>query len=282
MFEVIIYSIIVVWLFTAGIFDIKTREVPDWLSFSLIAIGLSSRLIYSIFSRDCWIFVYGILGLAVAFVIALFMGYTKQWGDGDGKLLMGVGACLGFSWHFGFFDFVNWPFLLYFFVNSLVIGAVYGMFWAVGLGVLHKKEFVSEFRKWDYWMFLLPLIFIIVFSLFSFLFSAPFNFIFICLVVAIGLGFYLLFFIKIVEKACMYKHVKVGKLVPGDWTAEAIKKNGKLICNKKDVLDEEQIKLLKRFKIKSVLIKEGIPFVPSFFLGFVFSLIFGNILRFLF
>ncbi len=282
MFEVIIYSVIFIWLFTASIFDIKTREVPDWLNFSLIAIGLSASLIYSIFSWDYWFFVYSLLGLAVAFVIAVIMSYTKQWGDGDSKMLLGIGACLGFNWHFAFFDFANWPILLYFFINSLVVGAVYGMFWAFGLGIVHRKEFVLEFKKWKYWMFVLPLAFILVFSVFSLLFTAPFNFMFICLVVAIGIGFYLLFFIKIVEKACMYKYVKIGKLVPGDWTAEMIKRNGRLVCNKKDVLDEKQISLFKRLKVKSVLVKEGIPFVPSFFLGFIFSLIFGNILRFLF
>lgn len=281
MFEVIIYSMVVVWLFTASIFDIKTREVPDWLNFSLIAVGLSTRLIYSLVSWDYWVFIYGVIGLIIAFVIAIVMSYTKQWGDGDSKMLLGVGACLGFNYHFIIFDFSNWPMLIYFLVNSLIIGAFYGIIYAIGLGILHRKEFIIEFRKWDYKVFILPLIFIAVFSLFSFIFPKPFDFMLLSLVAAVGLGIYILFFIKIVEKACMYKHIKVGKLVPGDWTAEIVKRNDRLICNKKDVLDEKQIKLLKRFKVKSVLVKEGIPFVPSFFLGFIFSLIFGNILRWL-
>lgn len=282
MFEVIIYSVILLWLFTASIFDIKTREVPDWLNFSLIAVGLSSRLIYSLVSWDYWYFIYGVIGLIIAFVIAIVMSYAKQWGDGDSKVLLGIGACLGFNYHFSIFDFSNWPMLIYFLVNSLILGAIYGIFYAFVLGIIHRKRFVLEIRRWDKRIFLFPLVFSLVFSIFSLFFSRPFNLLLLSLFLAAGLGMYILIFIKIVEKACMYKYVKVGKLVPGDWAAEMIKRNGKLICNKKDVLDEKQIKLLKRFKVKIVLVKEGIPFVPSFLLGFIFSLIFGNILRFLF
>ena len=54
---------------------------------------------------------------------------------------------------------------------------------------------------------------------------------------------------------------------------------GKLICSKKDLeLTKKQIQNLKKNKIKRLLVKEGIPFVPSFLIGLLISLIWGNLL----
>ena len=39
-------------LIFATITDIKKREVPDWLNYSLIAIGLGARGIYSLLTED--------------------------------------------------------------------------------------------------------------------------------------------------------------------------------------------------------------------------------------
>jgi len=37
------------------------------------------------------------------------------------------------------------------------------------------------------------------------------------------------------------------------------------------------IELYKKRKVKNILIKEGIPFVPSFFAAYVITLIYGNL-----
>ena len=61
-----------------------------------------------------------------------------------------------------------------------------------------------------------------------------------------------------------------------------IRINGKYICGPKDLgIEKKQIKKLMVFyregKIKKILIKEGIPFVPSFLIAFVITLVYGNI-----
>jgi len=93
--DIILLTIAFIALILASITDIKTREVPDWLNFSLIFVGLGVRLIYSSITFD-WIYsLEGVLGLGVGVAIAYLMFYAGQWGGGDSKLLMGLGALIG-------------------------------------------------------------------------------------------------------------------------------------------------------------------------------------------
>ena len=76
----------------------------------------------------------------------------------------------------------------------------------------------------------------------------------------------------------MEKYVDPEKLTEGDWIVNDVLVGGKRICGPKDLgISLEQIghliKLKHKKKIKKVLIKEGIPFIPAFFLGFIVTLI---------
>ena len=51
-------------LIIASITDIKTREVPDWLSYSLIIIGLTIRLFYSLAYQEWLFLIQGLIGFA--------------------------------------------------------------------------------------------------------------------------------------------------------------------------------------------------------------------------
>jgi len=99
----------------------------------------------------------------------------------------------------------------------------------------------------------------------------------------IAISFYLWISIRAVEKISMLKYVEPMKLTEGDWIVKDIVYNGKKIVGPKDLgIEKNQIKILiglyKKGKIRKVLIKEGIPFVPSFFLAFIVTLIFGNLI----
>jgi hypothetical protein len=77
----------------------------------------------------------------------------------------------------------------------------------------------------------------------------------------------------------MIKKISVNKLTEGDWIIENVYYKNRLLYNKNNPgITNSEIKLLKKFNIKYVLIKEGLPFVPSFLLALIISLIFGNIL----
>ena len=94
--------------------------------------------------------------------------------------------------------------------------------------------------------------------------------------------FYLWLIIKAVENSCMLKYVIPSKLTEGDWIAKDVKVDGKYITGPKDLgIEKKQIRklieLYKKRKVKNILIKEGIPFVPSFFVAYVITLIYGNL-----
>jgi len=78
----------------------------------------------------------------------------------------------------------------------------------------------------------------------------------------------------------MLKLVEPKELTQGDWVAKDYFHGRKKIAGPKDLgIEKKQIDLLvelrKNKKINKILIKHGIPFVPSFLIAFIVSLIFG-------
>ena len=262
--------------------DIKTREVPDWVNFGLIGTGFGINLLFSIIFWNINFILASIIGFAIFFAIAWVMFYTGQWGGGDSKILMGLGAVIGI-------DFFSKQFFLFgFLINALLLGALYGILWAVFSIFRNRKKFVKEFKKSSKnkkiilskrIVFILFIILILV-GLFI-----PNNLVklmmFYVAVVSV-LTFYLWISIKAVENVSMLKYVKPQQLTEGDWIAKDVKVDGKYITGPKDLgIEKKKIKKLiefyKRGKVKRILIKEGIPFVPSFFAAYVVTLIYGNL-----
>lgn len=249
----------------ASIVDLKKREVPDILSYGLIVIGF----LLAILSFSLVKILESVFGFLVAFIIGYSMYKTRQWGGGDAKLLMGLGSLLGMSWKtISFF-----PILL---VNIIIAGAVYGIFWLIGLYIKNfkkanlvlKKE-LSKRKKERILVLVSSLLFILiaVFSQFTLLFSG--------LAILILFSFYGLLLSKIIEDITFYKKIKPSELTEGDWIVEDIKIGKEKISKNNPGLTKKQISLLKK-RGKKVLIKEGIPFVPSFLLGYIIALVFGD------
>lgn len=280
MADITILAIAIVAMIIASFSDFKSREVPDWLNYGLIFMALGYRLLYSIINNHWMFFVYGLFGLAIFAAIAFAMFYAGQWGGGDAKLLMGLGALIGFS--------LRDMFLIHFFVNMLLIGAVYGILFSVVLAVRKRRGFSKEVNKVmnrrnvlilrRYVLILVIAALIAAFLLRDPMLKLPLLF----LSIIIFLTFYVWFFVKAVEKSCMFKLVSPEKLTEGDWIAKDIKIGNKIVYKKKNIGVENKdiqklIKLKKQGKIKKILIKEGIPFVPSFLVAFVITYFFGNL-----
>ncbi len=284
VFWYILIIVTFIWLVFATIMDLKTREVPDWLNYSLIIIGLGSNLLYSLFVKDFNYFLFSIIGFGVFFVIANIMYYTKQWGGGDCKLLMGLGAIFGNYEPLSLFSSINkLPFLATLLVNIFIAGAFYGIVYAIYLAFRNKKKFLIEFKKTDFKFFKISFLILLIFNLVGFFIFENLLFkmlIFISFIVLIGL--FLVYFIRAVENSLMYNKLEVTKLTEGDWLVNDVFKNGKLICKARNIgLTKEDIIALKKNKIKEVLIKDGIPFVPGFLIGFILSIVFGDLILFL-
>ncbi len=268
--------IALIWLIFATICDLKTREIPNWLNFSLIAIGLGGRLIYSLMKWDYGFIMWGLIGFGVFFALSNAMYYTKQWGGGDGKLLMGMGAMFG-DYHNILNAKLMFPFLLEFIINLAIVGAALGLLWSIYLAIKKKKEFVNELKGQN-WKVIVPLFLVLVVlsSLPSFLISELIIFAWALPALSI-----ILLFIYFVDRSCMFAKLKPSQLTEGDWLADDVKVGKKVIVPKKNTgLDKEQIEILKKKKL-SVIVKEGIPFVPAFLIGFVVTVVWGNLLLYL-
>ena len=283
MLDYILVVIGVVGLIFASICDIKTREVPDWLSYSLILSGLSLRGIYSLNIWDFSYFLNGLVGFGVFFGIGMGLYYTKQWGGGDAKLLMGLGALFG-SYPLSLLDYFNpvldFNFLVIIFLNLVIVGSLYGLVWSFVLVFKNFGEFFSKFRKVekkfreflyiDLLAVLLVLIFVDELKLF-----------FVLVVLFPIVMFYLLVGLKIIEKISFVKIVPVGDLVEGDWIVDDIFYNGKKIYScKSPGVTKRQIFVIKKVK-NTVKVREGVPFVPSIAISVFISLVFGNLIMYL-
>lgn len=283
----ITYSISLIVLLIASITDLKTREVPDWLNYGLVISGMTLNLLFSaIYSSPSFI-INSIIGFLIFFGIAYIMFYAGQWGGGDSKILMGLGAMIGID--IGLFKS---QFLLGFLINALLAGAVYGILWSGFLALKNKKKFMAEFKK------ILSekkvartknLIFIGLMLLFIyFIFTKEYYMKILILSAAflMLIAYFLSVFVKAIEKSSMYKLVEPSKLTEGEWIVNDVVVNKEYICGPKDMgIDKKQIRKLiefyKKGKVKKILIKEGIPFVPSFFIAFVVTLFFGSLLMLL-
>lgn len=268
----------------ASVVDIKIREVPNWLSYSLIVIGLGVRLIYSLMISDFSYIIYGLVGFGVFFALANLMYYTKQWGGGDSKLLMGLGAMFGNFWEISLLGFsYELPFLVSLLVNIFVAGTVYGLIYSIFLALKHKKEFLKEFklRKFNE-LKIVSLIIFLLLIISLLVIDERFLGLVLVFLLLILFACLVLSFMKIVEDISLYKTIDVNKLVEGDWLAKDVVVGKRTICHMRNIgVTRGDISLLKRNKIKRVFVKEGIPFVPSFLIGFLFTIFFSDVISLL-
>src|SRR3989344_3132233 len=267
MMDVVLVILILVALIIASYTDLRTKEVPDWLSYGFIIAALGIRGIFSF--QDGWeVIVTGLLGFAAFYLLALLFYYTHQWGGGDSKLLMGMGAALGITYPFAQASFTP----LWFLLLLLFSGALYGLVWLGFLAVKRRNCLFPELRS------LLgnhkKLHIGLGFSSVLFL-GAGFLVHYLLLVVTmLAVLYYLLLFLVAVQSCCFVSERDTKTLTEGDWLAEDVVVHGKKVLAKK-TLSNSDIERLHHHKISSVLVKEGIPFVPSFLLAYL-TLLFGK------
>jgi len=283
--DLLFLIILIIYLIIASITDIKTREVPDWLSYSLIITAFAIKGIHSILSKDPSYFLYGLLGFGIFFLIGNLMYYTKQWGGGDAKLLMGMGIIL-ITYPETLIKYFNpslkVPFLLSLIINIFIVGALYSIILSIIFAIKNKKEFKEKFKitfnlpKIKLMRIVVPLTSLILIILT--LIIVKDNIIKLTLMslfVFAVLILYLLIFIKAVEKTCMFKKIKVKNLREGDWITKEIKN---IYSPKSLGVTNKQIELIQKTNIKEVIVKDGLPFVPPILIGTIISLIFGNLI----
>lgn len=271
MVPIIFLIFLFIGLLIATYRDMRTREVPDTLTYALIVVGLLGSLIAALLLQDLHFFLDHLYGFLLGAALGTLMFYARQWGGGDAKLIMGVGAILGFSME-------NFQ-LLEYIILLIFCGALYGVAYTGYLALLHRKVFLKEFVIFRRTKLVHRLLTGLVSTgalCLLMLFFVPLD-----TKLLIGfflLGIYILTYawivMRVIERSILLKEYPVGKLTEGDWIVQEVRVKGKvLVAAKNTGVTIEQIAALKRAHVRKVLVKEGIPFVPGFLLAFIALLI---------
>jgi len=267
-FEIIFLIVLaLIWLVFATLQDLKTREIANWLNFSLIIFALGFRFFYSLFSEDFGFFFQGLIGLGIFFILGNLLYYGKFFAGGDAKLMVALGAILPFSEIFS----VNVGIFVCFLLIFLFTGAIYGLITSVYFSLRNFKKFRKEFsiqlkknKKLIYPVLFLGLL-VMVFGFFE-------NMLFV-LGILIFILPYLYVYVKSVDQSCMVKKIKTRRLAEGDWLYRDVRIGKKIIKAKWEGLKKEDIRKLRK-RYKTVLIRYGIPFSLVFLISFLILIYF--------
>lgn len=262
----------------ASAYDLKTTEVPNWVFYAIMIVGIPAVILKLIFSGNLDAFVIsGLTGLGL-----LGFGYMMyrfgQWGGADMVLLALVGFMIP-SMDLGFPIPTTFPFGISFLFNVFVIGAVYMIIYAMIFSLRNKiviQKFKQEVKASSRLIMLIAASLIIIFSAFVFYFNFllgnslnSFEMInMITLPLILLLSFFFIYkFAKSVENFGFKKKISVSKLRVGDMLMTERKLVG---------MTEKQISKIKKSGIKIVWIKEGVRFIPVFPIALLFTLFLGD------
>ena len=264
MIEVIVLGVLtLIWIISATIQDFRTKEIANWLSFSLIIFALGFRFFYSLFSGTGFGFFYqGLIGLGIFFVLGNLFYHGRMFAGGDAKLMISLGAILPFSAIF----FENLKIFAGFFILFLLAGSVYGIGTGISLTVRNSKKFKAEFlrrfRKNK------NKIIIVNIAGLGLMLLGFVNFVFILLGMFVFISPYLFVYAKALDESSMIKKINVKDLREGDWIYKDVKVGSKTIKSSWDGINKTDISLIRK-KYKIILIRQGVPFTPVFLISFL-------------
>jgi Flp pilus assembly protein protease CpaA len=260
-----LFALAFIWTLFATIQDLKTREVANWLNFSLIAFALAYRAFYASTTHNAEFFLFGLFGFIIFFALGNLFYYTKAFAGGDAKLLMGMGIILPYT---NYFSLIALPLL--FILVLFSVGALYSLIYSIFIVAKNKNKFLKELtiktKNTRNWLLISGILFFV--SLFIGLkqnIAFAFSIIFLIPIVYV--------YTKTLDK-CMIILTPPNKLTEGDWLEEDTKlPNKKIIKKSVHGLSKEDIQLLKKYNV-SIKIKQGIPFVPAFLITIILTALF--------
>ncbi|PLW80491.1 hypothetical protein C0585_02235 [Candidatus Woesearchaeota archaeon] len=240
-----IFYVGLIALIISSVTDIKKREVPDYVSVGLIFFGLIYASSISLILQSFEPLLNSLIGLGMGFLIAALMFYTGQWGGGDAKMLMGLGALFGMTFKLDDL-FINLN--LYIFLA----GAIYGLLWSLYLSIRNFSKFKKRYKeirkkhmKESYLILILSGILIIL----SIIIPSLKIYLLTLSILSIT-TFYLWVSIKSVEDVTMIKKLKPSQLTEGDWISEDIKIGGKVFLKEGKKITKKDIEKIKEYEEK--------------------------------
>ncbi len=264
--EMLLAVITLAVLLVASYLDLKTREVPDLISYGFLFAVLGLRLIFAV-SENFIDFFSALLGGGIFLLFGLTLFYFNQWGGADVKLFAGLGMVVGLPLPLGQESFQLGKFFLY----TLFIGALYGILW-ISIVALTKRKIVKEaFFAVVHDLKGLHIAAITSTSCFAVL-SLIQPLFWPLAILPVG-TFYLLTFVYAAERICFFRKVSPDELTEGDWLAQRVQISPRFSLPRK-VLEVEDLAVLRKLAPgRKITIKDGVPFVPGFLIAFLLYLL---------
>ncbi|MBI4163209.1 MAG: prepilin peptidase, partial [Candidatus Aenigmarchaeota archaeon] len=242
----------------AGLWDLKTTEVPDWLPIGMVAGGL-------IFWYFWWVIAGDAYPLTISFTIGtlvlglgLLLYYKKQWGEADAWILAAVAYMIPLynNSQIFFYDYI---------FNFLIVSLAYLLVYSIVLGLKNKnvmKIFAADVRAKWYIILAPPIAAGILATI------VP-GTLFVALML-LGLMLFWRYALA-VENNVFKRKIHTSNLKEGD-----------VLVDKKWLgVTKDDIEKLKKEK-DYVMIKDGVRFVPVFAITIVVTLLWGNVFAALF
>ncbi len=243
----------------AGLWDLKTTEVPDRLPYLMIGFGIVFWLVSGIATGDFVPLFYSLVIGSVLLAFGLIMYRKGQWGGADAWILAAIGYMIPF------YDGVL--FIVPYVMNFIVVSLVYTVIYAIIVGLMNPKSlklFRKDVAKNVKLLLIAPACLAGIIAAFlatRAYFIFPLIFLFSFLTVMIFFWRYAL----VLEKNVFRKKIRVSKLKKGD-----VLEKGNWVG-----LTEADIRKMK--KSSYVTIKDGVRFVPVFAIALVVTLLCGNL-----
>lgn len=314
------FAIALVGLIIASYSDLKTREIPPLLPYSLIVIGFFLHGIESITTQEPNIFFFTILVGVFSFLFANSLYKFGVWAGGDVKLFTGLGFILP---TFGHFDFAP------FFILAISLLAIFPFLTAyVGYFFIRNPKAIKESKKhfktnflravlspvyvlsaytlcqflgisWIFAILIIPLLYkariygllIAIFLFFGGFYPDPTNIILstFYILIASFVFFMGLASFRTASTHILREKIKVKALKEGMISAQDVSvRRGKAVFKEPTLLElmrpgknliidsrkargltRSEIRKLKKLKVKELIIKKSMPFVPVFTLGLI-------------
>ncbi|HLC59609.1 MAG TPA: prepilin peptidase [archaeon] len=282
MYEYLPLTIAVAGSSIAGLWDLKTTEIPDLIPRTMTIIALIFWGVYSYLLHDYSFIINSVLVGGSLFAFGFLMYYAGQWGGGDAKLLSSTGflipSGLGLSK-------LLFPFALSYLVNVFLIGAVYMIGYAAVMALRDKKivkDFSYSVKSSSKIMFGIPVLIFLSFMAFNLFLSRNlgviqsitfhiYNSLFIS-ILSLGLMFTWKFALS-VEKIGFKKKIPVSKVREGD-VLESFKYW--------EGATKEQVARIKKSGKRFVVVKDGVRFGPVFPIALLFTIYVGDFIALFF
>ena len=249
----------------AGLWDLKTTEIPDEIPTLMAAIGIFFwfvfALTYGSFSALFMSFLTGTIFLVFGWVLYR----AGQWGGGDAKLMSAIGFLVPFMPGAFLFSFS-------FFSNVFLVGAAYVILYSIVLGIMNPSTVFTGFSRDLAVTWRKVLIAPVLITAFFLSLMLYFNAVDFAMLSGLFLAMLLIMafwrYAKVIEKRVFIREVPASSLMVGDVLMESKTWDG---------LTEDELEKLKKTKGKYT-IKEGVRFGPVFFLALVATMVSGNLI----